>query len=220
MSLSTTNNVAGVEPKIIDVTFVKLVPVMVTLVDPVVGPEAGSMEVMVGTFRYVKVVVDEYPFALVTITLTGPADPEGETHVILVSLSIIKLLAGVEPKVTDVTFVKLVPVMVTEVEPVVGPEAGVIELMVGTFRYVNALGNVAVPPGLVTDTPTCPAVSSGETHVIVVLFTITTLVAGVEPKVTDVTFVKLVPVMVTEVDPVVGPEAGSMEVIVGLLTLL
>jgi hypothetical protein len=49
----------------------------------------------------------------------------------------------------------------------------------------------------------------------VVLFTTTTLVAAVEPKVTVAPAAKLVPVMVTAVPPSVDPLLGLMLVTVG-----
>lgn len=50
---------------------------------------------------------------------------------------------------------------------------------------------------------------------IVVAFTTTKLVAAVPPMVTLVAPVKLVPVMVTDVPPVVGPLVGETAVTVG-----
>ena len=57
-----------------------------------------------------------------------------------------------------------------------------------------------VPPAVVTVTPTIP-VPAGAVAVILVLETTVKLVAGVEPKVTAVAPVKLVPVMVMVVPP-------------------
>ena len=65
----------------------------------------------------------------------------------------------VPPKVTAVAPVKPVPVIVTEVPPVSGPDAGATLVTVGAAIYVNrSAGIVAdVPPGVVTTTSTAPA---------------------------------------------------------------
>jgi hypothetical protein len=68
---------------------------------------------------------------------------------------------------------------------------------------------------LVTVTVTAPALPAGVVAVMVVLFTTTTLVAAVEPKVTVAPAAKLVPVMVTAVPPSVDPLLGLMLVTVG-----
>ncbi len=57
--------------------------------------------------------------------------PAGETAVIEVAELTVKLVAAVEPKRTAVAPVKLVPVMVTEVPPVEGPDTGLNALTVG-----------------------------------------------------------------------------------------
>ena len=60
-----------------------------------------------------------------------------------------------------------------------------------------------------------PAAWAGETALMSVEETTLKLVAATAPKTTLVAPVKLVPVMVTVVPPVVGPELGEMEVTVG-----
>ncbi|MNR38019.1 hypothetical protein D3C85_1560910 [compost metagenome] len=50
---------------------------------------------------------------------------------IWVALSNLKLVAPVPPKVTPVTPVKFVPVMLTVVPPVIGPLVGAIDVTVG-----------------------------------------------------------------------------------------
>ncbi len=71
------------------------------------------------------------PPVVVTETLTVPADPEGVVAVICVALSTVKEAASVEPNLTAVAPVKLVPVITTEVPPAVGPEVGEIPEIVG-----------------------------------------------------------------------------------------
>jgi hypothetical protein len=86
---------------------------------------------MLGAGRYVKresrVLV---PRLADTPTSTDP-DPTGLTAVISVELTLRKLTAGVEPKSTAVTVVKFVPVIVTVVPPVEGPDSGVRDVTVG-----------------------------------------------------------------------------------------
>ena len=91
---TTVKLVAGFpEPKSTAVAPVKFVPVMVTLV----------------------------PAEVITLTFTGPAAPTGETAVIEVEETTMKLVAGLFPKSTAVAPVKFEPVMVTVVSPKVSP---------------------------------------------------------------------------------------------------
>ncbi len=66
------------------------------------------------------------PPAVVTVTLTAPADPAGEVRVISPSLTTVKFAALISllPKLTSVAPVKPLPVIVTAVPPAVGPELG------------------------------------------------------------------------------------------------
>ena len=76
-----------------------------------------------------------------------------------------------------------------------------------------------MPPGVVTVTSTGPNAFAGVVAVIeVALATTVTPVAGMPPNVTAVAPVKLVPVMVTDVPPAVGPEFGLTLVTVGAAT--
>jgi len=73
-----------------------------------------------------------------------------------------------------------------------------------------------VPPAVVTVTSTVPGVLvAGMVAVTSVDDTTVTLVAAVVPKVTAVAPDSSVPVMATEVPPVMGPESGETDVIVG-----
>ncbi len=73
---------------------------------------------------------------------------------------------------------------------------------------------VETPPGPVTITSTVP-VPAGLVAVISVAERTSTLVAALAPKLTFVASVKLVPVIVTDVPPTVGPSAGLMPVTAG-----
>ena len=63
--------------------------------------------------------------------LTVPADSAGATALMLVAPLIVKLVAAVEPNLTAVAPVRLVPVIVTDVPPPVGPAVGAICATVG-----------------------------------------------------------------------------------------
>jgi len=68
---------------------------------------------------------------VVTVTSTVPAVPAGETAVILVSESILKLAAALLPNRTEVAPLRLVPVMATVVPPNVGPLDGLTPVTIG-----------------------------------------------------------------------------------------
>ncbi|HET6963194.1 MAG TPA: hypothetical protein VFH58_00375 [Acidimicrobiales bacterium] len=72
-----------------------------------------------------------------------------------------------------------------------------------------------VPPGVVTVTSTVPAAPAGEVAVTRVESTAMTSVAGLAPKLTPVAPVRLVPVIVTDVPPALGPDEGLTPVTVG-----
>src|SRR5215510_5852394 len=75
--------------------------------------------------------------------------------------------------------------------------------------YVNPLLKLPLcVSGLVTVTVTAPAACAGVVAVICVPLTTTTLVAAVPPNVTVAPETKFVPVIVTLVPPVAGPEFG------------
>jgi hypothetical protein len=98
----------------------------------------------------------------------------------------------------------------------VGPEVGLTAVTVGTGVEVNRSLELVtlVPPPVVTVTSTVPALAAGEVADIEVAL-VTVKVAAVAPKLTALTPVKLVPVMVTGVPPAVGPDIGLTPVTVG-----
>ena len=77
---------------------------------------------------------------------------------------------------------------------------------------------VAEPPAVVNTTSTAPAALAGVTIVTEVAPTFVIDVPAVPPNVIPVVADKLVPVIVTVVDPAVGPDDGEIEVIVGAAT--
>ena len=153
------------------------------------------------------------PPAVVTTTSLAPTAPAGVTAVIEVAVAT-TLVAATPPTFTVVApTIKLVPTMVMEVPAVSGPDVGDTLAIVGSATYVNALALVAVPPMVVTATLCAPAVPAGVFAVIEVAVA-TTLVAAVPPIFT-VAPIKLVPVIVIDVPPAIGPEIGETAVIVG-----
>jgi len=77
---------------------------------------------------------------------------------------------------------------------------------------------VAVPPAVVTATLLAPAVPAGVVAVIDVALTTATFVAATPLTVTLVAPVKLVPEIVIEVPPLVGPDVGLTVEMVGTAT--
>jgi hypothetical protein len=75
--------------------------------------------------------VAEVPPAVVTVTLTVPADSAGDVAVMEVAELTVTAVAVMVPNITVAEEVKPVPMMVTEVPPAVLPLAGVIDVTVG-----------------------------------------------------------------------------------------
>ena len=74
------------------------------------------------------------------------------------------------------------------------------------------------PPGVVTTTLAVPAACAGAVAMMVVGLTTVMPVAAAPPMVTAVAPVNPVPVMLTDVPPTVGPDAGEIAVTVGAAT--
>jgi hypothetical protein len=74
--------------------------------------------------------VADVPPAVVTVTSTVPALPEGAVAVMEVAESLV-IAPEEAPKLTVVAFSRLVPVIVTEVPPALGPLVGLSPLTVG-----------------------------------------------------------------------------------------
>ena len=197
------------------------VPVTVTTVSPATGPTAGERLLTVGAATYVNRSTDEValvPPGVVTLTSTVPTVPGGEmTMMWASSVTVTGLVLDTEPNLTAVTKVNPVPVIVTAVPPLAGPLVGAMPLTVGAATYVNwSAGVIAlVPPGVMTLTSTVPAVPAGEVAVILVAEFTVKAVAAVFPKLTAVTSINPVPLIVTAVPAAKGPCAGEMLVIIG-----
>ncbi len=117
----------------------KFVPVMTTLMPPVVGPDVGARS---GNGRCGHVSEGAGRCAgsasVVTLTVTETV-PAGETAVICVELLTAKL-AAVLPKCTASTTLRKLPVMTTLVPPTVGPDVGVKPDTVGVTSHQKVPG--------------------------------------------------------------------------------
>ena len=107
-----------------------------------------------------------WPSGLVTATSTAPAACDGVVAVMLEALATFTEVAATPPKLTVAPDTKFVPLMVTEVPPLLAPLLGDIEVIVG--GSAPAVVNVkpparvpAWPSGLVTMTSTVPAACAG-----------------------------------------------------------
>jgi hypothetical protein len=209
--------VAAIPSNVTAVAPVKLLPVMVTVVPPSVGPTLGEIAVTTGAggTKLNRELPTAVPPGVVTRTSTAPAACGGVTAVIEVRLVTVKLAAAVPPNVTAITPVKFLPAMMTLVPPAVGPLFGETEATVGAPMKVKASLAVPEPPVAVTPTSTVPAICAGVTAVIDVALVTVKLAAGNLPNVTAVVPVKPLPVIVTVVPPSVGPLFGETEVTVG-----
>ncbi len=162
----------------------------------------------------------DVPLAVVSVTLTAPADPAGAVTVSDVALAAVTV-AALDPKSTVLPAVVVanpVPVMVTVVPPAVEPLVGLIDVIAGggvTYVYVAAFD---VPPAVVTVTLTAPAAPAGAVTVMEVAVGVPVTVALELPNATaspEAVVEKLVPVMVTVFPPAVEPLVGLIDVIVG-----
>lgn len=161
--------------------------------------------------------LEAIPRGVVTVISFTPTVPAGVTAVTDVGDTTTTLVACASPTVTLDAPVKFVPVMVMVVPPNVEPEVGLTLVIVEVgATYVNALGLLMVPSGVVSATSFAPAVPAGVMAVTDVGDTTTTLVAATPPTVTLFVLVKFVPVIVNSVPPKVEPEVGLNELIVGL----
>jgi len=187
----TVKDDAAVAPNRMEVAPVKFVPVMVTLVPPVAGPELGLRAVTTGGGgTKVNLSADEValvPNGVATVTSTAPAFSGGDVAEMDLADITANDDAGVVPNLTAVAPAKFVPVMVTVVPPVIEPEVGWRRVTVGggggvTKVNLSAFLVALVPPGPVTMTSTFPDASAGEVAVIELSVVTTKERAGTVPK--------------------------------------
>jgi hypothetical protein len=107
-------------------------PAIVTVVPPAVEPVLGATLSTAGvSLKRSCLEIVLVPIGVVTVTYTVPAVSAGESAVIEVAELTVKLVALLEPKLTDVAPSRLEPVMVTAVPPAAGP------LVVESFSTVG-----------------------------------------------------------------------------------
>jgi hypothetical protein len=117
LSEITVKAVAAVVPKNTSRVLIKPAPVMVTIVSPPIGPEAGLIEPITGDGTKLKLSELFVPPGEVILIGTMPTTWAGVTTSTSVSLVTVKLVAGAVPNFTPVVPLRLVPVMVTLLPP-------------------------------------------------------------------------------------------------------
>src|SRR5262249_59134297 len=106
------------------------------------------------------------PALFVTVTSTAPAACAGVFTVIDVAV-LLKITPGGFPPIRTLTPVMFVPVIVMDVPAFAGPAFGVMFVIVGLPRYVDAFVSVAEPPTVVAVMSTSPSACAGATNVTV-----------------------------------------------------
>lgn len=154
------------------------------------------------------------PLTLVTLTSTAPAEPAGLVAVIVEPLTTVTPVAAFEPKSTVEPEVKCEPLMVTPVPPPRGPVFGLTPVTAGNGLYVkrSEFPVVLVPPGVETVRCTGPGEPEGDVAVHEVVVLQLTEVPAALPNKTEVEpITKAVPVIVTTVPPLGGPDVGEID---------
>ena len=131
LSELTVKAVAGVAPKYTSRALNNPAPVIVTVVPPLVGPAVGVIELMTGAGWKLKLCELSVPPEPVILTGTVLARCAGVTASTSESLTTVKLVAGVVPKLTPVVPVSPVPVILTVSPPATTPAVGKISEVVG-----------------------------------------------------------------------------------------
>jgi hypothetical protein len=136
LSEMTVNAVVAVVPKKTSTVLIKPAPVIVTLVPPVVGPEVGVIELITGDGWKLKLSELFVPPGVVILIGTVPVTCVGVTVSTSVSLTTVKLAAGVVPNFTLVVPARPVPVIATVLPPAVVPAVGNTAVGAGAALYV------------------------------------------------------------------------------------
>src|SRR5690606_3366205 len=123
-SLSTVKLVAATPPNVTAVAAVKQLPLIVTVVPPVVGPVPGTTPVTVVAGRNRNGSGADAPAGCRTRTSAGPTSPAGVVTVIVVSSTTVKAVPSTPSKVTPVAPRNPTPSIVTAVPPDCGPLSG------------------------------------------------------------------------------------------------
>jgi hypothetical protein len=208
LPLFETANPAPTPLNLTELTFVKLVPWIVTPVPTV--PLEGEKLVMVGPVIVKLPLLVAAPVGVFTVILPVVA-PSGTTAVIL-PLFWTEKAAATPLKVTDVAPVKLEPLMVTFVP--VGPLVGE-KLVIFAPLIVNVPELVAVPDGVVT--VIFPVEAPLGTVAVIFTLVDTAKLAPTPLNVTSWAPVRFVPLIVTLVPA--APMVGEKLVMVGTALL-
>ena len=187
----TVLNAALVPLNVTTVAPAKFVPVIVT--EAPTAPLVGEKLVIVGPRITVNVAALVAVPAGVVTAMAPLVAPAGTLAVIWLA-ELTMYVALLPLKVTELAPVKFVPVIVTAAPTV--PLVGEKLVIVGGTITVNVAALVAVPAGVVT--AMAPLVAPAGTVAMIWLAELTTYVALLPLKVTELAPVKLVPVMVTE----------------------
>src|SRR3954465_5898581 len=141
--------VRGSPPMVTEVTSVKSIPAMTTVVPPDVGPSAGETEATCGggMAYWNPPVRGPLPEGVVTTTSALPAVP-GDVNPVksvpwVVPWATVTPVKGCPPMVTVAPSTKPLPVMVTEVPPVTGPSGGSIDATEGPPSWQPATPTTA-----------------------------------------------------------------------------
>src|SRR6185295_643562 len=129
------NEAAGVPPNATALTSSKLLPVMVTLVPPLVGPTLGPIEVTVGGSRYSKSDAESPTDSPAALMARMDTVPDSLADGVVRVSSVLEITVGITstlPITTSEPAVKFVPVTVISVPPLVGPAFGLTPMTVGT----------------------------------------------------------------------------------------
>lgn len=214
VSLSTVNELAETPPNCTCVAPVKRMPVTVTDVPlmPLVGVKLSMRGPVVSTV-YVDALV-AVPDCVVT-EIEPVTAPAGTVAVICVSLSALNPALTLFENFTELTKRKFIPVTTTWLPTT--PIEGLNPLMVGAGgRKRKPFVFFAKPPsGFVTTTSASAAACGGVVAWMDVDEPNVTVAAAVPPNMTVADASKFVPMSVTTVPPVAGPEAGLTVVSVG-----
>lgn len=214
VGLITVTEFASTPPNITDEVLVRFVPVSVSDLPPATGPAKSDTLSMVGnsTKVYAPANVADPPAGVVNTTSTTPALLAGVVTVTDEALSTVTDLLAVPPNVTADAPVRFVPVIVTIALPATGPDDRDRRVIVGASTNVYAPTETTDPPGVVNTTSATPAGFAGVTTVTEVALKLVIEVPGVPPIVNSEISVKFVPLIVTSVPPMTGPDDNPAEV--------
>jgi len=132
VSLTTVKDVAYIPPIVTAVVPVKSLPLIVTIVPPLVLPVNGKIPLIeAGVTKVKEANMPLGPPPVRTITPAAPTAPSGVIQVSVVSSTTVILVETPLPNETDVAPVRFVPVIVILFPPALFPAGGKIALITG-----------------------------------------------------------------------------------------